>query len=84
MKAIELLPKYYDRKDVKTKNVEMQSAITELLKSGLLSEKETKELQIFDITICADSYSRNYEIRRVNELIKFVECRKDIKKEGKE
>ena len=79
MKTIELLPKFYERKDIKAKNIEMQSAITELLKSGLLSEKETKELQIFDITICADSYSRNYEIRRVNELIEFVECRRGIK-----
>lgn len=78
MKAIELLPKFYDRKDIKAKNVEMQSAITELLKSGLLSEKEAEELQIFDITICADSYSRNYEIRRVNELIEFVECRRGV------
>lgn len=76
MKAIELLPKFYDRKDIKAKNAEMQSAITELLKSGLLSKKETEEVQIFDITICADSYSRNYEIRRVNELIEFVECRR--------
>lgn len=76
MKAIELLPKFYDRKDIKAKNVEMQSAITELLKSGLLSESEVEEIKEFNLTICADAYSRNYEISRVNEFTKFVECRR--------
>ena len=76
MKTIELLPKFYERKDIKAKNVEMQSAITELLKSGLLSESEAEEIKEFNLTNCADAYSRNYEIRRVNELIDFVECRR--------
>lgn len=76
MKGIEYLPKFYERKDIKAKQTEIEPVIAELLGSGLLKKSEIEELQEFNIMDCADAYSRNYIIRRVNEIAEFVECRR--------
>lgn len=77
MNRVEYLPKFYNKAEVKAKQVELNEAINELLASGKLTEKEAVEVSDVDITLCADTYSRNYQIKYVNELIKFVEIRRE-------
>ncbi len=72
---IEYLPKFYSRADVKEKNKTLKICIKELKATGVLKEKEIDEINDFDLTLCADAYSRNYEIRRVKELQEFANCR---------
>lgn len=75
MKTITYLPKFYDKADVKAKQVEIEEVKKELLATGCLNKAEIEFLKDANITLYGDAYSRNYIIQKVNELIKFVNYR---------
>lgn len=76
MKRIEYLPKWYDKSDLTVKQQEVEVAIKELLDSGKLTVSEREFLSDVNFKSVKGTYSRNYIITQVNELIKFVSYRK--------
>lgn len=74
MKTIELLPRWYSNEEKKAKTKECLKAKKELINSGLLNDKQVKELNTytFDMSLIGDTYSRNYEIKILNKYINFV------------
>lgn len=78
MKKIELFPKFYGKEERKDRTVKMKKAVKELLNSDLLSEKVKEKVKtvICDMDIMGDTYSRNYEIKKLNSLI---ECFNSLK-----
>lgn len=75
MKKIEYLPKWYEKSLLNVKQKEIEIARDELLKTGKLNDKEIEFIKDANIRLCGDTYSRNYIIRQINELIKFVNYR---------
>jgi cytidylate kinase len=75
MKKIDYLPKFQEREDIKARQKELVELRKELIATGKLNASEIEEINDFDIMLCADGYSRNYIIRRINELVDFVRCR---------
>lgn len=75
MTKIEGFQKFFDRKDVVAKHQEVEEAKKYLLNSGKLTNSEKEEIQDFDLLHTKGQSSLNYVIRRVNELISFVNCR---------
>lgn len=75
MNKIEYLPKLHNRADIKEKQKELVELRKELIATGKLSKREKETIDEFDIVMCADAYSRNYELRILNQLVDFVKCR---------
>lgn len=75
MEKIEYLPKFYNRLEIKEKQKKLVALREELIATGKLTEKELETIKGFDVTMCADTYSRNYELNKINELVDFVKCR---------
>lgn len=75
MTKIEYLPKFYDRAEVKERQKKLVALRKELIATGKLTRNEVETLNDLDITLCADTYSRNYELHKVNDLVDFVKCR---------
>ena len=75
MKKIEYLPKWYEKSLLNVKQKEIEIVGDELLKTGKLNNKEIEFIKDANIRLCGDTYSRNYIIRQINELIKFVNYR---------
>lgn len=75
MTKIDYLPRFYDRKDVVLRQKKLVELRKELINTGKLNTKEIETINEFNITKCADAYSKNYEIRIINELVDFVKCR---------
>ena len=75
MKKIDYLPKFYSRSETRAKQKELVELRKELIATGKLTSKEIEMIQDFDITICADTYSRNYELHKINDLVDYVKCR---------
>lgn len=75
MKKIELLPKFYNKNEIKNRQKELELLRSELVATGKLTNKEIEELNDMNLVLCGDAYSRNYEIKRINELAVFVNCR---------
>lgn len=79
MTNIDYLPKFYNREDIKTKAKEYHKCVEELLSTNKLTINEIEELKQHDFELShmllGDAYSRNYVIRRLKELQKFVSCR---------
>jgi len=75
MTNIDYLPKFYNKKDIIVISKTVKICIEELKASNKLTKKEIEELDDFDMTDCADAYSRNYIIRRIKELQSFIFCR---------
>lgn len=73
MKKIELLPKFYSNAERNERTAEMKKAIDELLTSDLLSDRVKEKVKevIYNMAIIADTYSRNYEIKKLNNLIDY-------------
>lgn len=75
MKKIEYLPRWYEKSLLSVKHEEIELIKSELLSTGKLTDKEVKFINDVNIKLCGDTYSRNYVIRQINELIKFVNYR---------
>lgn len=75
MNKIEYLPKFYDRSEVKSRQKQLVELRKELIATGKLTQNEIEMLQDLNITLCADTYSRNYELHKINDLVDFVKCR---------
>lgn len=75
LKKIEYLPKWYDKADVKARQKELVQLRKELIATGKLVQKEIDMLNDFDITLCADTYSRNYELHKINDLVDYIKWR---------
>lgn len=73
MKKIELLPKFYSNAERNERAAEMKKAIDELLSSDLLSDRVKEKVKevIYNMAIIAGTYSRNYEIKKLNNLIDY-------------
>lgn len=73
MKKIELLPKFYSNAERNERTKEMKKAVNELLASDLLTEKVKDKVKavICNMAIMGDTYSRNYEIKKLNSLIEY-------------
>jgi len=74
MKQISYLPRWYDKRDIMAKQKELDEAIDELMESGLLNEAIKSELSdlYHQFYLWGDTYSRNQQIRKVNNLILMV------------
>lgn len=74
MKNIELFPKWYSNEEKRAKTKECQKVKKELINSGLLNDKQVKDLNsyTFDMSLIGDTYSRNYEIKILNKYINFI------------
>ena len=75
MNKIEYLPKFYNSSETKEKQKELDELRKELISTGKLTQKEIEMIQDFDITLCADTYSRNYELHKINDLVDFIKLR---------
>ena len=75
LKAIEYLPKWCEKADLKAKQKELDECRKRLLNTSKLTTKEREELAGMEFALCGDRYSRNYLIRRLNEIIRFVNYR---------
>lgn len=75
MKKIDYLPKFYEKEDIKARQKALVELRKELIATGKLNASEIEEINDFDITLCADAFSRNYVINRTNELADFVKYR---------
>lgn len=75
MTKIEGFQKFFNRKDIIAKHQEVEVAKKYLLDSGKLTDSEKEEIQDFDLLHTRGQSSLNYVIRRVNELVSFVNCR---------
>ena len=75
MNQIGYLPRWYEKSLLNAKQKEIDLARDELIKTGKLNDKEIEFINDADIKMRGDTYSRNYLIRQINEMIKFVDYR---------
>lgn len=75
MKKIDYLPKFYNSADVKARQKELVQLRKELIATGKLTQREIEDLNDLNIALCADTYSRNYELHKINDLVDFIRCR---------
>ena len=75
MNKITYLPKFYDRAEVKEKQKQLVELRKELIATGKLTQKEIDKVNDLNITLCGDTFSRNYEIHIINDLVDFIKCR---------
>jgi len=78
MKRIEYLPRWYEKSDLETKRIEVENTIEELLNSGKLTIGEQAFLKDINFKLIKDRYSKNYTIKRINELVDFMSHRKGV------
>lgn len=75
LKKINYLPKWYEKKDLNAKQREIETAKTTLINTNKLTKNELSDLEDINILLYKDRYSKNNQIKRINELITFVNCR---------
>ena len=75
MNKIDYLPKFYDKSEVKSRQKQLVALRKELIATNKLTQKEVEMLNDLNIELCADTFSRNYELHKINDLIGFVQCR---------
>lgn len=75
LKMIGYLPKWCEKADLKAKQKELDECRKRLLNTSKLTAKEREEIEGMEFALCGDKYSRNYLIRRLNEIIRFVNYR---------
>lgn len=73
MKKIDLLPKFYSNSERDERTKAMKAAAKEMLNSDLMPEnvKEKVRSVTCDMRIVGDTYSRNYEIKNMNNIIAY-------------
>ena len=77
MTKVELLPKWYGKEERVARSKALKAVATELIATGKMTAKEEEFLkeEAMNFMIIGDTFSRNYVIKQVNQLIDFSKCR---------
>jgi hypothetical protein len=83
MDIIKLLPKFYSNEEKRAKTKECEAARKDLITSGVLFKEMVNSLNSLELNMfrIADTYSRNYEIKKLNVYIEIANTLSKIKKE---
>lgn len=71
MEKIKLFPKFYSNEEKMERTIQMKKAVQELLRSEVLPDRAKEHVRtvICNMTLMGDTYSRNYEIKKLNSFI---------------